>query len=887
MKRIAQAMLIMFGIVFALAACAESTITTTKTDSTANESVAAKSSVDQNSEQVETSTREPLWNFPRSRSLGANEVVMHAPQIVQWSDFKRFEALMAVEVNIQGKDKPILANVGLSGNTSVKLDQRIVIVTDPQVDSVTFVSHGSPEIEQQLRGAIQNNRLEIPVDIFLYSLATGAVDLPPDEGLSKEPPFIKVVQSPTLLLFINGDPVRQSIENTGLELVINANWPTIFDADSDQYYLLNKDVWQQAADLAGPWSGAKNLPSAVERIASEGDFAEIRAAYPLKQATGILPAVFSINEPAELIVIDGVPVLESIPAADGLQFVSNTHSPLFKLDETYYFLTSGRWFSSTDFTTWQLLTELPQPFSQIPEDHGMAYVRSSVAGTIESKLAVLEALLPAEKTVAKDQVLEVDARFDGDPKFQTVTQGGVSRAVNTPLNIIQYQNVYYLCYKGAWYQADSPIGPWTVAYRVPTAIYDIPASSPVYPVTQVQVATTTPTTVTYNYTQGYSTGVYISYGVAVYGTGWYYPPYYGRYYYPWFMSYGHGNFYNPNTGRYTTRSVWQGPYGGYSYNQFSNPNTGRYGFVETAWDGDEWASYGESYNPRTRVYSETERYYSDDNERFVMEREMSRDGKTMVTDREVDIDGGWSETVRQTSGGASSVVTRHRQEDGSITKQGNIMAADGRTARISGVYEDGKSTTTITGSEGREGTIERSRDTSGVTREGTFSNDTGDTLNTSTDRDGRKTKTQLSSSKGGEAISRSDGNSRVTAARDSEGDLYASRDGNVYKKGDDGWQEYDRGNDQWQKAGSQKTERSERASTTARTDLKSREYVSTKQGASTRDSWGSYRSNSSQLQRDARARQSGYSQFHQRRNASSRQYPRGRARSAGRQRGRR
>jgi hypothetical protein len=353
------------------------------------------------------------------------------------------------------------------------------------------------------------------------------------------------------------------------------------------------------------------------------------------------------------------------------------------------------------------------------------------------------------------------------------------------------------------------------------------------------------------------------------------------------MSYGHGNFYNPNTGRYTTRSVWQGPYGGYSYNQFSNPNTGRYGFVETAWDGDEWASYGESYNPRTGVYSETERYYSDDNERFEMERDISRDGKSIHTEREVDIDGGWSETVRQTSEGGSSVVTRHRQEDGSIIKQGNITAADGRSAEISGVYEDGKSTTTITGSEGREGTIERSRDASGVSREGTFTNDSGDTLDTTTERDGRNTKTQLSSSKGGEAISRSDGDSRATVARDSEGDLYASRDGNVYKKGNDGWQEYDRGNDQWQQAGSQNTERSERASTTANTDFKSHESFGAGKGASNRDDWGSYSSNSSQLQRDARARQSGYSQFHQRRNSSSRQYSRGGTRSTGRSRGRR
>jgi hypothetical protein len=602
-----------------------------------------------------------------------------------------------------------------------------------------------------------------------------------------------------------------------------------------------------------------------------------------------MPAVFSTSKPAELIVIDGTPTFETIPETRGLQFVNNTQSPLFRLEASYYFLASGRWFKSPELLTWQLVTELPEQFSLIPDNHGMSYVRTSVAGTIESKLAILEVMLPEEKTVAKDQILEIDAQFDGAPEFKAVPQSGVSRAVNTPLNILEYQNNYYLCYEGAWFQADSPIGPWGAAFRVPDAIYDIPASSPGYPVTQVTVASSTPTTVTYHYTQGYSSGIYVSYGVPVYGTGWYYPPYRGLFYYSLFMSYGHGNFYNPNTGRYTTRSVWQGPYGGHSYNQFSNPNTGRYGHVETAWDGDEWASYGESYNPRTRVYSETERYYDDDTERFEMERETYRNDKSMVTEREVDIDDGWSETTRQTSEGGSSAVTRQMQEDGSITKQGDITAADGRTAQISGSYEDGLGTTTITGSEGREGTVERSRDASGVSRDGTFSNSEGETLNASTERDGYKTKSSLSSSNGGEAVSFSEGSSRATVARDSEGDLYASRDGNVYKKGTEGWNEYDKSSNQWQQTASQQPDRQpperqqQKRSESTSTTTNSREDFRTSRDTSNRDSRGSYGSNSAQLQRDAKARHSGYNQFNQRRSS----YSSGRTRSAGRARGRR
>ena len=60
---------------------------------------------------------------------------------------------------------------------------------------------------------------------------------------------------------------------------------------------------------------------------------------------------------------------------------------------------------------------------------------------------------------------------------------------------------------------------------------------------------------TYGYTSGYS-NVYFSYGVVVYGSGWYYPPYY---YYPYYYyrpySYGGGSFYNPHTRELTAMQV--------------------------------------------------------------------------------------------------------------------------------------------------------------------------------------------------------------------------------------------------------------------------------------------------------------------------------------------
>jgi hypothetical protein len=473
----------------------------------------------------------------------------------------------------------------------------------------------------------------------------------------------------------------------------------------------------------------------------------------------------------------------------------------------------------------------------------MAFVRASITGTVESRLAILEATLPEEKSVDKLAPLDLEIEFTGAPIFEAIAGTQVSRIGNSAYNIIKFKNEYYLCYAAAWYLSDDPAGPYYPAEYLPQEIYKIPASSPSYPVTDVKITQTSQQAITYSHTQAYSSNVYISYGVPVYGTGWYYPPYYGLYYHPYFMSYGYGSYYNPNTGRYTTRSARYGPYGGYSYNRFSNTETGRYGYVETAWDHDEWAGYGESYNPRTDTYSEVSGYYNDDNERLELERESNRNGNSISSDKTIDFNDGWSSTTRRASNGASSKIDRQRQADRSITSQGNVTTADGRTADISSHYQEGDSSTLITGSQGGQGEINRSREGDVVTRDWSYTNKDGDSLTSDTQRKGDQSRTELESSKGGEAISLSKDGQRGTVARDHEGNLYASKDGNVYKKQNDNWYEYNSGNKGWQ-------------------DVQSQRSGSANAFGSQKKDWSG---SAQQLERDAQNRQNSYNRYNQRR----------------------
>jgi hypothetical protein len=505
-----------------------------------------------------------------------------------------------------------------------------------------------------------------------------------------------------------------------------------------------------------------------------------------------------------------------------------------------------------------------------------------VPGTLEARRAVLEAGLPQTKTVKAGAAPDVTVQYaGGEPKFETIPDTQVARAVNTGNDIIRYGDKYYLVYEGMWYVADKPTGPWAATADVPAAVYEIPPSSPAYPVTQVVVVTNDDGDVESSYSSAYATGMFIGFGVAYYGTGWYYPPYYyGGYYYPYYPSYGHGSWYNPATGGFASRSVWYGPYGGYSYNQGYNPKTGRYGYVETAWDGDEWASSGATYNPRTGISTETDRYYSEDSNKMKMERTVEGPGgREMEVEKTTDFDTGTRTTERKTEAGGESEVTRERQAGGGYTTEGKFETAGGKSGTISGEQQRGQGSTTITGEGGASATTSRERmEGGGVKREGEFTGQDGQSLSTDTIRQGDRSVTKAEGSGGGSAVSVGNDGNRTTLAQSGSGDLYAGHDGNVYRKTEDGWQQHGDGGwtdvDAPQRPGEGgfSREQFDAASRDAARDRASLQdepryggsgSLESRTGAATRPAATQY----NQLNRDAAARSGSY-QNHQRRTST-------------------
>jgi hypothetical protein len=223
----------------------------------------------------------------------------------------------------------------------------------------------------------------------------------------------------------------------------------------------------------------------------------------------------------------------------------------------------------------------------------------------------------------------------------------------------------------------------------------------------------------------------------MYGTGWYYPPYYGYpyygypFYYPYPYSYGASAWYNPNTGMYGRSASVYGPYGGYGRAASYNPQTGAYARGAAVWDNDEFAGSAIGYNPRT--------------------------GTGVATNRYVNEHGGWGESL--------------------ITHNDKWMETQSQ-------WDHDSLSTQFRTSEGTTGQIERQQQGDYVTGTGEFQR--GDqSLDTKSVRGEQGTLIGYETGSGEQGV----------IGRTEDGDLYAGKDGQVYRRDEDGW--HQRGEDGW------------------------------------------------------------------------------------------
>jgi hypothetical protein len=557
--------------------------------------------------------------WPREyQTASGGRIVLHQPQIASWQDQRHMAAYSAVSYQASGETKPALGTIKIESDTRVAISERLVNFTPLRITESHFPTLQKEhlrEVVAEIDKAIPDDDQVIALDRVLASLERSQI-LPKNvEGVKADAPAIFYSVRPAVLVNLDGEAIWSPIRDNELKFAVNTNWDLFQHGPTQTLYLRVESAWLKAPKLEGPWTPAGQLPASFSALPADENWKDVKAALPGSTlAAKDVPSVFVSTRPAELILVDGGPVYEPV-AGTRLVWVSNTESDLFRMGEkgAVYYLVSGRWFSAPDFTgPWTFATpSLPDDFKKISLEHPRSRVLASVPGSQQAAESVALAQVPQTARVNRKELKAPEVDYQGEPKFVPVEPTSVSYAANTDKDVLKVGDLYYMCFQGVWFMSKSPTGPWEVTSSVPKVIYEIPASSPVYNVTYVTVVEedTDDEWVTFAAVAAY-TGVMIAWGCAVWGTGWYYPPYWGwgayyPYYYPRYPTYGYGAWYNPWTGGYGRSAVAYGPYGGAGVTARYNPRTGTYARGAAAWGPYGARGYGQAYNPRTGAYGQT------------------------------------------------------------------------------------------------------------------------------------------------------------------------------------------------------------------------------------------------------------------------------------------
>ncbi len=548
--------------------------------------------------------------WPHTLVRDGATVTVYQPQATAWPDRRRLVARAALSIARAGQPQPIMGTIELTLASTVDEAAGTVSLSDARLVSSHFPALDTQQaagLESKIREALAAMPVrQVPLTSVLLSLK----QLPATPvKVNNEPPVIFYADHPASLVVFDGEPVLVPAGKSGLSFAVNTNWGVFVDHGT--WYLENNGHWLSATQAGGPYQSIATLPPAFLSLKKESAFATTARAIPAKPLPPgqLAPQIFVSQKPAEIIVTQGAPALRAVEGT-GLQRVSNTAAVLFfaPAQNLYYVLLSGRWFAARALAgPWQFASDrLPPDFALISATGPDAAVLASVPGTIAAQEAILAAQVPKTATMKRDAA-KLTVVYSGAPNFVPVSGTPLFYAVNTNVYVLRVNQAYYACEGGAWFTATAPAGPWLLAESVPTVIYTIPVTSPLYPVTFVRIYGVAPGVVTFGYTAGYTLG-YVSAGVLVYGTGFYYPPVVIAgpvpIFYPYPYTYAGAVWYNPASGAWARGGVVYGPYGGAARGgTYYNPSNGAWAQGGAIYGPNGGAGAWSAYNPSTGSYA--------------------------------------------------------------------------------------------------------------------------------------------------------------------------------------------------------------------------------------------------------------------------------------------
>ena len=684
-------------------------------------------------------SQEPGW--PRLKTNSAGKLVFYQPQFAEWTNHRELTFSMAFQLTPAGS-KTVIGVADISARTTVNLDDHTVLISSFVITETHFPSLDSDtaaSMESVLKTFLPPEFITtISLDRLIATVKKS--ETAPAVAVRNDPPRVFVSNRPALLVQIDGKPVFGDIPNTQLRFVVNTNWPLFVDKSLSIYYLFTGKQWLTANNLQGAWAITTTLPKDMSRLATDPQWSGLAAAInPPAATSGFGPVVFVSTEPAEVILFQGQPVYSAITGTQ-LIFANNTEADVFvhSPSQQYYYLAAGRWFRSSSLQgPWTYATP------DLPDDFARIPLSSPASRVLVS--------VPGTEQ-AKDAVLlaQIPTTVTVDPA-KAAAQAKVTYSGAPEFRSIEGTSLAY-----AVNTPDKVISVGDVYYlclqgiwfmsTTPQGPWQTASSVPqaIYsippnsPVYNVTYVTQSTNSVG-NVEASYTAGYLGSFVVGL-TAGAIIAGGTGYYYPPY--------FYYPAIG-YPVYHPYAATYG---YGAYYNPYTGAYGVARGVYGPYGGAAAGAAYNSYTGTYARGATAYG--------------------------------------PYGSASVGRAYNPYTGTYARGGSVSTAYG-TRSAASAYNPSTGNAAAT----RQGSNAYSQWGSSVVSNGNQALQTGHVTSA------QGTAAAARSTTGASAAGVNTAYGNAGAVKTSSGDMYATRDGNVYKNTGSGWQSYNNGS--WNSANSQ------------------------------------------------------------------------------------
>jgi hypothetical protein len=675
--------------------------------------------------------QEPGW--PRELTTAHARMTYYQPQVDSWKNFRDLSFRMAIQLR-EGEGKPVVGIAVIEARTDVDVDRRTVAITQLRVASTRFPSADAQTAQRMDTLVRQFIAARSNIVISLDRLVAAADKSgAPAKGVAvrSDPPAIFVSYQPAILLQTDGKPELAPALKSGLKFIVNANWPVFFEPAGGKYFLFDGGRWLVGSNLAGPWKVTSELPADIHKVLQDPQWADLKKAVSAPAPPRPAPFVYYSNVPAEIIIFGGQPVYASIPGTE-LVYAKNTDADLFVYTRTntYFFLAAGRWFRASSLNgPWTFATPT------LPPDFARIPPGSAAARALVSVPGTEE---------AKDAVLlaQIPTTVTIEPKaaaqLARAEYDGAPQfkpIEGTALSYATNTPDRVIKVDNLYYLCQQGVWFYSTSPTGPwTTAPSVPAAiytiPPSSPVYNVTYVTQTTTTTGY-VESSYTAGYY---GTFIMGAA------FGAilcdgsgYYYPPYYHYPPYGYpvYRPYPATYGVGSVY-------------NPYTGAYGVGRGVYGPARGAWGSATYNPYTGTYARTASAYG--------------------------------------PYGSRSAGAAYNPYTGASVRAG---AATG--PRGSAAYAAARNPATGTAAATRQAAGPYGQWGSSVVQRG------GETIATRHASGASGSVGSVRSSSGAGLVAGSGARGSGAVGRAASGDLYAGRDGNVYRKSGGDWQKYDNG----------------------------------------------------------------------------------------------